>query len=192
MLLRARPTVKASFTVAAVRSRATLALRSWTALPLRSWTALTVWPRTALALRPRTALALRPGAALVAVARPLVRAALPFAAVALALPVTAALLVPLALAFRPLTLRLAAERLAALAALTMITARAAALPERPGTAVGTAWTLIRGRPARAAPTIVVWRFHCANRYSRAGLGCTAAPAPVARPWTAPAQAGMVA
>jgi len=121
------------------------------------------------------ALALRPRSTLVPITWPLEWAALRF-------PVLA----PLARAFPPFVLSLAAGLVVPFAALAMIAARPAALSERPRPGVAAALGMIEGGPARTAAAIVVWRLHCAKRYSRARPCCTAAP-----PWTPPAQAGMV-
>jgi hypothetical protein len=72
------------------------------------------------------------------------------------------------------------------AALFLIAVWAATLPKWPWPAADATLVMVEGRPARTAAPIVMWRFHCAKRYSRAQRGCTAAS-----PWTPLAQAGMV-
>jgi hypothetical protein len=154
---------------------------SFAAVPLRS-------RLEALSLRPRTAL--------VPVTRPLEWPALPVQALALTL-LPAELVAPFALAFPPVALTLAAELVVPVAALSLVAAWAAALsliaawpaalPKWPRAAADVTRPRFEGRPARTAASIVVWRFHCAERYSGAQPGCTAVS-----PWTPPAQAGMVA
>lgn len=114
-----------------LRARATVEI-AFAAVPVRSRLA---------------ALALRSRIALVPVTRPLEWTTLPFPRLALALAVTAGLLAPLAVAFPPFALTLAAELLAPFAALAMIAARPAALPEWPRRAVAAALAMIEGRPA---------------------------------------------